>query len=244
MARIRCLSGNMLKLFAALAMTVDHIGVILFPRITILRVIGRFAFPIFAFMIAQGCHYTRNKVRYFLTVFGVGAVCQLTLFCYNGSLEMNILITFSLSVLLIYALQFFKEALFSSHSNFLQLYGSLLLLLGGVLGVFVLGTYVDLDYGATGVMVPLFAALLHPAKKAEGTPLHRLQDPIPEVLVMALGLLILAIDDGGTQYYSLLCVPLLCLYSGKRGKYKLKYFFYIFYPAHLLLLQGIAWFLM
>ena len=244
MQLIRCLSGNMLKLIAALAMVADHAGVILFPGLAFLHVIGRFAFPIFAFMIAQGCLYTRNRVRYFLTVFGVGAVCQLTLFCYNGSLEMSILITFSLSILLIYALQFFKEAFFLPRANFLQLYGPLLLLLGGVLGVFVLGTYVDLDYGATGVLVPLFAAMLHPPRKTEGTPLHRLQDPILQVLVMALGLLILAIDDGGIQYYSLLSIPLLCLYSGKRGKYKLKYFFYIFYPAHLLLLQGIAWLLM
>ena len=53
----------------------------------------------------------------------------------------------------------------------------------------------------------------------------------------ALGILALAIDDGDIQYYSLFVIPILLLYSGQRGKYKMKYFFYIFYPLHL----GILW---
>lgn len=48
----RRLSGNALKLIAALTMLIDHIGVILLPNVAILRVIGRLAFPIYAFMIA------------------------------------------------------------------------------------------------------------------------------------------------------------------------------------------------
>ena len=42
---------------------------------------------------------------------------------------------------------------------------------------------------------------------------------------------------------ALLALPLLMLYSGRRGKWNMKYFFYIFYPAHLAILQGIAWLL-
>ena len=61
------------------------------------------------------------------------------------------------------------------------------------------------------------------------------------VLMLFAGLLFLAADFGGVQYYSLLAIPLLLLYSGKRGKANLKYFFYIFYPVHLAVLQGIAW---
>ena len=41
------------------------------------------------------------------------------------------------------------------------------------------------------------------------------------------------------QIYALLALPLLCLYSGERGKVKMKYFFYVFYPLHLVLLEGI-----
>ena len=55
------------------------------------------------------------------------------------------------------------------------------------------------------------------------------------------GLVLLGADFGGMQHYALLALPLLLLYSGKRGTANLKYFFYIFYPVHLAVLQGIAW---
>ena len=42
------------------------------------------------------------------------------------------------------------------------------------------------------------------------------------------------------QWWSILTIPLLALYNGERGKAKMKYVFYIFYPAHLVILYGIA----
>ena len=70
--RFTILTGNQLKLIAAAAMLLDHMGILLFPRITIFRILGRLAYPVFAFMIAEGCRYTRNKLRYFLMLFGLG----------------------------------------------------------------------------------------------------------------------------------------------------------------------------
>ncbi len=241
MDRGRMLSGNALKMIAALAMLIDHIGVILLPQLPVLRIIGRLAFPIFAFMIAQGCRYTKNKARYFLTMFGVGAVCQAVLFFYNQSLEMNVLITFSLSVLLIYSFQWAKEEIFAAQARIPVILCKVLLFGALLCGVGILGLYADLDYGATGAMLPLFAALLHPPRSASHTHLHRCDDPRLHALVMAVGLLLLALDDGGIQFFSFFALPLLLLYSGKRGKWRMKYFFYVFYPAHLLLLQMIAW---
>ena len=58
------LSGNALKIIAAITMFIDHMGLMLFPKTLIFRYIGRLAFPIFAFMIAEGCRYTRNRLRY------------------------------------------------------------------------------------------------------------------------------------------------------------------------------------
>ena len=60
MSKIRFLSNNTLKIIAALAMLADHVGYLLFPDVTVLRIIGRLAFPIFAFTIAEGCKYTRK----------------------------------------------------------------------------------------------------------------------------------------------------------------------------------------
>ena len=57
----------------------------------------------------------------------------------------------------------------------------------------------------------------------------------------AIGLCLLTYFDdyAEMQIYCLLALPLLALYSGKRGKRKMKYFFYLFYPLHLALLEGI-----
>lgn len=235
------LSGNALKLIAALFMLIDHVGVMLLPELLILRILGRIAFPIFAFMIAEGCRYTRHRARYFFTLFCVGAACQIVLFIYNRSLEMNILLTFSLSVLLIYAFSWCKEEIFSPTPRAAMLFYQVTLFGALLCGTGILGMYVDLDYGASGALVPLFAALLHPPRNVQSTHLHRVDDPRLHALLMSLGLLILAIDDGGIQFYSFFALPLLLLYSGKRGRWRLKYFFYVFYPAHLLLLQVIDW---
>ena len=48
-----CLSGNALKIIAALAMLCDHVGLMFFPHVRLFRIIGRLAFPIFAYMIAE-----------------------------------------------------------------------------------------------------------------------------------------------------------------------------------------------
>ena len=44
---------------------------------------------------------------------------------------------------------------------------------------------------------------------------------------------------GGIQWYSLLALPLLALYRGQRGTYRLKYLFYAYYPIHLMILEGV-----
>ena len=95
------LSGNALKLIAAAAMVADHVGYLFFPTVAALRIIGRLAFPIFAYMIAEGCGYTRNKLKYFLHVFLLAVICQIVYFVAARDTHMNILVTFSLAILLI-----------------------------------------------------------------------------------------------------------------------------------------------
>ena len=62
------LSGNALKILGALSMLADHVGLMFFPEVTALRIVGRLAYPIFAYMIAEGCAHTRNRRRYFLRI--------------------------------------------------------------------------------------------------------------------------------------------------------------------------------
>ena len=225
--RFGVLNGNHLKLIAAFTMLLDHAGILLFPRVRLLRILGRIAFPIFAFMIAEGCRYTRTKLRYFLMVFGLGAVCQLVYYFASGDTYLNILLTFSCSILLIYLMQaagrvqdWKKQFLWSA------------LFAAGIVLAVGLDQFLTIDYGFWGIMTPVFAAFSQ-GKGKTGSKLP--------VLMLLVGLLFLAADMGGIQHYSLLAVPVLLLYSGKRGKANMKYFFYIFYPVHLAVLQGIAW---
>ena len=108
-SKISILSGNTLKIFACICMLIDHIGYILLPNIIILRIIGRIAFPIFAYMIAEGCKYTRNKLKYFILIFASGVVFQIVYFLFVGDWHINIFITLALAILAIYSLQFLKN---------------------------------------------------------------------------------------------------------------------------------------
>ena len=60
------LNGFHLKLIAVCTMFIDHMGHTLFPTVLWLRCIGRLAFPIFCFLIAEGCVYTRDRRKYAL----------------------------------------------------------------------------------------------------------------------------------------------------------------------------------
>lgn len=215
------LTGNALKILAAIFMTIDHIGVLLFPGVVWLRVLGRLALPIFAFMIAEGCKYTRNRRKYFGTVFGLGVVCQTVYYVVDKDLYFSILITFSLAILMIYALQYWKQE---------KTPVSVLIFAGTVAAVWRLNQCFTIDYGFWGCMLPVFAALPH------GTE-H--DTSMASIACLGAGLILLAGSLFSIQIYALFALPLLLCYNGKRGKANLKYFFYIFYPAHLVILEGI-----
>ena len=71
------LSRDVLKLIAILSMLIDHVGKLFFPNILFLQIVGRLAFPIFAFFIAEGFYYTRNKVKYFFTILVFAVIAQI-----------------------------------------------------------------------------------------------------------------------------------------------------------------------
>jgi hypothetical protein len=232
------LSGNALKFIAAAAMICEHVGMMLLPQLEFLRIIGRLAFPIFAFMISEGAKHTKNRLRYLLTLAGFALIIQAVYFIYSNSLEMSIFVTFTLSVCMIYALDLFKSALIGTRLH-KKIFTGLLFLLSVTI-VSAIDKHVDLDYGFAGCMLPVFASLFVQPRKQQ-SPLFEQLDCIPfRLCAMAAGLLLLGMASvNKTQYYAFLSLPLLFLDSGKRGGLKTKYFFYIFYPAHLLILYGV-----
>ena len=106
---MKLLTKNQLKILAMVCMTLDHIGAAFFPQAVWLRVIGRLAFPLFSYCIAEGCRYTRNKARYFGSVFACGAVCVIAFLPFGGFCG-NALITLSMSILLLYGMEAWKSS--------------------------------------------------------------------------------------------------------------------------------------
>ncbi len=234
------LSANAIKILGAIFMVFDHIGVILFPEVMFLRILGRLSMPLFAFMIAEGAHYTKNKLKYFLLIFGLGVIFQVVFYVVEKSFYMGILITFSTSILMIYALQFFKSQLFSG--SIASTIFSFWLFAISIVATFFLNKYLQIDYGFWGSMLAVFASIFRlRINDGENTTNF---DSVPlNVFTFAIALIFVRTPLGAIQYYALLSLPILFVYSGKKGKLNLKYFFYTFYPAHLVLLYGIAMFI-
>lgn len=213
------LSGNGLKLIALICMTVDHIGYILLPQYTWLRVIGRLAFPIYAYMIAEGCRHTRSMRKYLGSLLAVAAVCQAVYLVAMGSVYMCILVTSSISVILIGLVK--RAAGKNTIPAWAAVAAGVLLAIFAteILPGLLTGTDYGIDYGFLGVILPVCIYLCKDRKQ--------------ELLVMALILACMAWNSWSVQWFSLLALPLLALYSGKRGKYKMKWLFYLYYPGHL-----------
>ena len=235
-----CLSGAALKAIACLSMFIDHMGLLLFPEVMFLRVIGRLAFPIFAFFIAEGCRHTGNPLRRFLRVFLLGLGCEAVNIALTGVWYGNILLAFSVSILLISLLQAWKTSMCGEdrRRTFL-LFGAFL---AAAAAACVLISLVGIDYGFPGVMTPVLISLFDYRDGAAPETFKSLDRPEIRLAVTAFALLPVCLQRGvhPIQVFSLLALPLLALYNGKPGNHRFKCGFYLFYPLHLLVLGAAA----
>ena len=257
------MTSNQLKIIALVAMTIDHIGYFVFPHILGLRIIGRLAFPIFAFMIAEGCFYTRNKWRYLGTMFACALIMQLVYLVCMNSLYQSIMTTFTLSILTVIALQNANKK-----RDFLSICLLILMLAADVFICKFLGNFLptfQIDYGLFGVLLPAITYLPHFFKdKIDGSccnnkycnnsaELEHMAESKKHIskkmrymmiTCFAIGLLLLCFDivrpNWNIQWYSLLSIVLLLFYNGKRGTWHMKYLFYIYYPCHIAVLYVIG----
>ena len=216
------LTGNQLKLLAMLTMTIDHIGAILLPQYRFLRIIGRLSMPIYAFMIAEGCHYTHDRKAYFLRLAGLALLCQVVYTLVDRSLYQCILVTFSMSVGLICAVENARKkktpgSIFAAAVLLAAVY-----FVCEKLSLFIPGFHVD--YGIWGVLLPVIVYF-------GGR----------DIVAFGLGVLLLCLSLGHTQWWAMLTVPLIALYNGQRGKHRLGWVFYLYYPAHLVILYAISY---
>ena len=233
------LSGNALKLFACVCMLIDHTGAILFPETAALRAVGRLAMPLFAFTFAEGCFYTRRRLTHFMLVLGIGLVTSAGFSLAEGALRGDIMISFTMASLVIWALDSLKRGVFRRDAR------RAVLSAAGLLAALALATWVccfssvRVDYGLAGVLLPVTVRLLDFRSYGGKGLAAELHQPALTALLFTVCLIAIALPRGDMQFLSLLALPLIVLYNGRRGKYRLKYFFYAFYPLHLALLAAI-----
>ncbi len=151
----------------------------------------------------------------------------------------NILITFSLSIGLMYLWQE-CQAQWRKHKRLALFWGAMFVTATGAVWLFVdtFGT----DYGFAGVMTAVLVSLAH--TREEVSPAaerwYRFETRLC-LLTVALAFVAVQPIAPTRQWWSLLSIPLLMLYNGTAGNKRFQYGFYVFYPLHLALLQLIAW---
>ena len=217
------LSQEGLKVFACVTMLLDHIGAMLLPGIG-LRLVGRLAYPVYCFLLAEGAFYTRNRRAYGRRLL-IGMLLSeipydLLFFGQLTWAHQSVMVTLMLGYL--YALAMNRV----SQEGY-----RLLLLLPFALAAELLGS----DYGGWGVaLIGMFVIT---------------REKTGKIWLQALWLLILSWMIGGMelslgpvavpiQVFSVAALIPISLYDGHKHTNSLwvQRGFYLFYPVHLLVL--------
>lgn len=221
------LSQEGLKLIACVTMLLDHIGATLVPLVG-LRVIGRLAFPIYCFLLAEGAARTRNPKKYALRL-AIGAVLSEIPFdlLFFGGLtwtHQNVMVTLLLGY-----------AAVVSMGRIEPFAGKLLITVPFALAAELLGT----DYGGFGVWMVAFFALTRQMPRRG--------------IVQIVGLTALCWLIGGyrialgsvrvpIEMFGVLALIPIGLYSGRKAASgrAVQWCFYLFYPVHMAVLLAIS----
>lgn len=216
------LNAAALKWIAIFSMTVDHIGAVLLPYtgdfrlIELYRNVGRLAFPIFAFLLVEGYRHTSNKRKYLAYLIAFACISEIPFdLAFAAQIfepeYQNIFFTLALSLVAIWA---------ADNINTKTTHITWLLRILCVTTFAVISQLLGADYGIWGPFVVFLFYLAH----------------------TRVTTILAAIGAACTQYTMpgiFLAPVFIGLYNGQRGRQN-KWFFYIFYPAHLLVLHFIA----
>lgn len=233
------LSAFDLKLLAMAAMLADHIGYLFFPQALWMRCVGRLAFPIFAFQVAEGWHRTHDREKYTLRLLICAVVSEVPFdLAFSGTPVdagyQNVLWTFCIAAAALWAMEVLQRRL--------QIPLPLAALCAGAAG-YLLGEALQSDYFGPGVLTVLVFALCRQWHIGR----------LPELAAMLVinGWLLPSADMtlwGVTLPVELLATAALLpiwLYRGRQGPHGpwLRWVWYGFYPAHLLVLWLICRFI-
>lgn len=222
----KCLSNFDLKFVAIITMVIDHIGVVFgTPFYNFFRLVGRFSFPIFAFLLTEGYSHTKSLSRYFLRLLVLAIISEVIYdyvffdnFIYLNA--NNIFFTLSLGLLTLLLLDKSKTLILKYFKDKIDL--MIILPITYLLIIITMGLiaeFLNFSYGMLGIFVISFFYLFK-------------NNFLLIVISVTLSTLILG---EGIQIFSLFSLILIYFYNNKLGR-KGKWFFYFFYPLHILIL--------
>lgn len=237
------LSGTGLKWVAIVCMLVDHLAATLvwshylllrqsfdpgvadmYDLYIWMRRIGRITFPIFCFVLVEGFTHTRSKPKYALRLLLFAIVSEIP---YDYALHDQITYTSQLNVMFTLLLAFVAIWLADAVGARLKLpaWATSLLTVAALLGACVLAgdDLLDVSYHEYGIVLVGVLYLARACRPAQ-------------IVLGCLAAWWYCVEHGSwLQMWSVVGVAALALYNGKRGR-GMKYFFYLFYPLHLLVL--------
>lgn len=234
--RVKCLNALDLKVLAMALMLCDHLWATVISEGMWLSNLGRLAFPIFAFQVAEGYAHTRNFKRYLGRMFLWALVSEVPFnLMYSGGtiypFHQNVLFTFCLALVLIRLIDWAGRK------------GKLLYCLAAVLACgagYVLGMITMVDYYGYGVLTVLFFYL---CRSLPCSWLWQLAGVGYVNLYLLKGMLFpISILGWAVEFpqqgLALLALIPIWLYNGRQGPHNraIQYTCYAFYPVHMLIL--------
>ena len=226
------LTAYNIKLIAITAMLIDHIAwsFVDLENMTgqIMHLFGRITAPIMCFFIVQGFIHTKSLIRYLhrLIIFAVISQLPYSYFRFGtiALLPFNMIYTLALGLLVIYSFCYI-------HNEFWRIAAILIIIAFSLLG--------DWMYLAIAFCLVFYIYCHSFTKQAFAIAAIAVLEVIGLFFnELALGKdIISAWLNSGFQLGILLSLPLIYLYNGNQGGFKYsRWLFYIFYPAHLLIL--------
>jgi len=208
-----------MQLLAMLTMLIDHVGLLFFPDQPLWRIIGRIAFPLYAYALAQGHRHTSSHRKYVIRLFGIAALSQIPYQLAFDTNELNVVASLSVAALLLCIL----DRLSPGWGSF-----ALITLVCGLFEIF------PFEYGAYGLLLMLIFNYTKPGPMLVG--LHLL---LNLAALFAYGWVI--------QLFSI--IPTMVIAYGPNLWRRLesrrvpRWLWRTFYPAHLAVLAVIVHFM-
>lgn len=238
------ITSFVLHLAAMGCMLLDHCGGTVSNQMW-MGFVGRIAFPIFAFLLAEGFFHTRDRKKYARRIFVFALISEIP---FNLMMARQMVNPFQQNVLWTFLLGLGVMSLYEKIRCRKNLLLRLVLYVLATLGGYVLGFLAAVDYYGYGILVISLFYFTRPRPGMK--PWHRVLLGLIQLggmywiaAEMIKGMMV-PVSFFGLEFevykqsFWLLALPLIWLYNGKQGYYSktVKYVYYWFYPVHMLIL--------